>query len=142
MQMEEQKKRQEHEQGIRPLSFESRSLSTALTKTDSTIMKLNIQGVLKAVASIVAQHVANGQAQGAKPALGSPLYCFSEEQYIQEKPEAFSPTYLSLLQQVPNATNVYEFLKCLYDCANFTYFPPYILGLPALSHRSYISIDS
>lgn len=49
----------------------------------------------------------------------SDLFCFSEEKYILEKPEAFDKQRIALLRETPSVENIYEFIKALYDCAQF-----------------------
>ena len=51
----------------------------------------------------------------------SDLFYFSEEKYIKEKPEAFDEQRLILLRETPTVENIYEFVKALYDCAQFRY---------------------
>jgi len=51
---------------------------------------------------------------------GSDLYYFSEEKYIKEKPEEFDEQRKALLRETPTADNIYEFMKALYDCAQFS----------------------
>jgi len=49
------------------------------------------------------------------------LYYFSEEKYMKEKPEEFDEQRKSLLRETPSLDNIYEFIKALYDCAQFRY---------------------
>ena len=51
----------------------------------------------------------------------SDLFFFSEEKYILEKPEAFDKQRIALLRETPSVENIYEFIKALYDCAQFRY---------------------
>lgn len=50
-------------------------------------------------------------------AKGSDLHFFSEEKYIEEKPDEFDEARKSLLRETPSIDNIYEFMKALYDCA-------------------------
>jgi len=50
----------------------------------------------------------------------SDLAFFSEEKYIAEKPEDFDETRKALLRETPSVENIYEFMKALYDCAQFS----------------------
>lgn len=47
----------------------------------------------------------------------SELFFFSEEKYIQEKPEAFDQQRIALLRETPTVENILEFIKALFDCA-------------------------
>ena len=50
----------------------------------------------------------------------SDLYFFSEEKYIKEKPESFDEKWIELLWETPKVENINEFMKALYDCAQFS----------------------
>ena len=50
----------------------------------------------------------------------SDLYFFSEEKYIKEKPESFDEKRIELLWETPKVENINEFMKALYDCAQFS----------------------
>ena len=50
----------------------------------------------------------------------SELHFFSEEKYIEEKPEEFDEARRKLLRETPSVDNIYEFMKALYDCAKFS----------------------
>lgn len=49
------------------------------------------------------------------------MFFFSEEKYILEKPEAFDRQRIALLRETPSVENILEFMKALYDCAQFRY---------------------
>jgi hypothetical protein len=49
----------------------------------------------------------------------SDIFFFSEEKYILEKPEAFDKQRIALLRETPSVENILEFMKALYDCAQF-----------------------
>jgi hypothetical protein len=48
------------------------------------------------------------------------MFFFSEEKYIQEKPEAFDPQRIALLRETPSSEQILDFIKALYDCAQFS----------------------
>ena len=50
----------------------------------------------------------------------SEINYFNEEKYIDEKPEDFDEVRRSLLRETPSVENIYEFIKALYDCAQFS----------------------
>ena len=41
----------------------------------------------------------------------SELLFFSEEKYIEEKPDDFDETRIKLLRETPSVENIYEFIK-------------------------------
>lgn len=41
---------------------------------------------------------------------------------MKEKPEEFDEQRKSLLRETPSLDNIYEFIKALYDCAQFRFF--------------------
>lgn len=50
----------------------------------------------------------------------SDLYFFSEEKYIEEKPEEYDEKRRALLREMPTIDSIAEFMKALYDCAQFS----------------------
>ncbi len=60
------------------------------------------------------------QDSGKEIPKGSDLHFFSEEKYIEEKPEEFDESRKALLRETPSVENIYEFMKALYDCAQFS----------------------
>ena len=50
----------------------------------------------------------------------SELFFFSEEKYILEKPEAFDPERIAMLRETPTIEQILDFIKALYDCAQFS----------------------
>jgi len=57
------------------------------------------------------------QDSGKEIPKGSDLHFFSEEKYIEEKPDEFDESRKTLLRETPSVDNIYEFMKALYDCA-------------------------
>ena len=51
--------------------------------------------------------------------MDSELFFFSEEKYIMEKPEAFDPQRIALLRETPSVEQILDFVKALFDCAQF-----------------------
>lgn len=60
------------------------------------------------------------EGSGKKIELNSDLQYFSEEKYIDEKPEEFDESRKALLRETPSIENIFEFIKALYDCAQFS----------------------
>ena len=50
----------------------------------------------------------------------SELYFFSEEKYIKENPASFDEERIALLRKAPTADSIFDFLKALYECAQFS----------------------
>ncbi|KAM3127981.1 hypothetical protein pb186bvf_019912 [Paramecium bursaria] len=50
----------------------------------------------------------------------SELFFFSEEKYIEEKPNEFDQDRIELLRSFPSENEIQEFLIALYDCARFS----------------------
>ena len=48
------------------------------------------------------------------------MFFFSEEKYILENEHAFDSERISLLRETPTIENILEFIKALYDCAQFS----------------------
>ena len=44
---------------------------------------------------------------------------FSENKYINERPESFDKQRNTLVKEMPTIENMTEFIKALYDCAQF-----------------------
>ena len=58
--------------------------------------------------------------QGKEISQESDLFYFSEEKYILEKPDAFDQQRISLLREIPSVEQILDFIKALYDCAQFS----------------------
>lgn len=58
--------------------------------------------------------------QNKTVSVDSELFFFSEEKYIQEKPEAFDPQRIALLRETPTSDQIFDFIKALFDCAQFS----------------------
>lgn len=50
----------------------------------------------------------------------SELYYFSEQKYIKEKPEDFDQDRILLLRQTPSVEEMMDFIKALFDTAQFS----------------------
>jgi len=86
----------------------------------STITAPNVKSIIQAVSTILHSQMLEDQGSGKELIPGSDLYYFSEEKYIKEKPEEFDEQRKALLRETPTADNIYEFMKALYDCAQFS----------------------
>jgi hypothetical protein len=88
--------------------------------TSSTITKPNVESIIQAVATIIHSQMLEDQSAGKEIEEDSDLFFFSEEKYIQEKPESFDEQRIALLRETPKVDNINEFMKALYDCAQFS----------------------
>eukprot|EP00357_Protocruzia_adherens_P008197 CAMPEP_0115030686 /NCGR_PEP_ID=MMETSP0216-20121206/37988_1 /TAXON_ID=223996 /ORGANISM="Protocruzia adherens, Strain Boccale" /LENGTH=258 /DNA_ID=CAMNT_0002407997 /DNA_START=87 /DNA_END=863 /DNA_ORIENTATION=- len=94
--------------------------TTSNIRVGTTITSPNIKSMIQAVATILHSQLLEDQSMRKEIPTESDLYFFSEEKYIKEKPEAFDEQRLALLRQTPKVENIYEFIKALYDCAQFS----------------------
>ena len=95
------------------------------------IQQPNVESIINAVATILHSQMLEvsligllitfyqDQNQGRQIPQDSDLFFFSEEKYILEKPEAFDRQRIALLREMPSVENIFEFMKALYDCAQF-----------------------
>ncbi|CDW78823.1 n-terminal domain-containing protein [Stylonychia lemnae] len=86
----------------------------------STLDKINVDLILNAVATILQSQIMEDQASSKIIAPGSDVFFFSEEKYILEKPDAFDKVRIALLRESPSVENIFEFMKALYECAQFS----------------------
>lgn len=86
--------------------------------TSSTITKPNVESIIQAVATIIHSQMIEDQAAGNE--MDEETELFSEEKYIKEKPESFDEKRIELLRETPKVENINEFMKALYDCAQFS----------------------
>jgi len=101
-------------------NYDRKANTTSSLYISSTITSPNVKSIIQAVATILHSQMLEDQNSGKKLAPGSDLYFFSEEKYISEKPEEFDEQRKALLRETPTAENIYEFMKALYDCAQFS----------------------
>ena len=86
----------------------------------STITAPNVKSIIQAVSTILHSQMVEDESSGKQIEQGSDLQFFSEEKYIDEKPDEFDEQRKSLLRETPSVENIYEFIKALYDCAQFS----------------------
>ncbi|CAK92817.1 unnamed protein product (macronuclear) [Paramecium tetraurelia] len=96
------------------------SNTTSSMYIKSTISNPNVKSIIQAVSTILHSQMQEDQEQGKQIPKTSELYFFSEEKYIEEKPEEFDEQRKLLLREPPSVDNIYEFMKALYDCAQFS----------------------
>ena len=93
---------------------------TTYGPTTSTITQPNVKAIIRAIATILHSQMLEDQGSGKELNPNSELYFFSEEKYIQEKPEEFDEQRKALLRAVPTVDNIDEFMQALFDCAQFS----------------------
>jgi len=91
--------------------------TTSSLYINSTISAPNVKAIIQAVSTILHSQMLEDRESGKEVPSGSDLYYFSEEKYIEEKPEEFDEARKALLRETPSVDNIYEFIKALYDCA-------------------------
>ena len=103
-----------------PQPVDRRANTMNSMKMATTIHKPNVESIIHAVATILHSQMLEDQHSGKQINQESDLFFFSEEKYILEKPEAFDEERIALLRETPTVENIYEFIKALYDCAQFS----------------------
>lgn len=86
----------------------------------TTISNPNVESIISAVATILHSQMLEDLGQGKKIPEKSDLFFFSEEKYIKEKPDAFEPQKIALLRETPSLEQILDFVKALFDCAQFS----------------------
>lgn len=96
------------------------SNTTGSMYINSSITKPNVKSIIQSVATILHSQLIEDQEAGKDIPKESDLQFFSEEKYIDEKPEDFDEGRKQLLRETPTVENIYEFIKALYDCSQFS----------------------
>lgn len=97
-----------------------RSNTTSSVYATSTIYQPNVSTMIQSVATIIHSQMIEDVSLGREIESSSDLYYFSEEKYIRENPESFDEARLALLRKMPTVDDLYEFMRALYDCAQFS----------------------
>lgn len=96
------------------------SNTTGTMYMKSSIMNPDVKAIIQAVATILHSQLLEDIETGKDIPTESDLRFFSEEKYIQEKPDEFDEARRAMLRETPSTDNIYEFMKALYDCAQFS----------------------
>jgi len=72
------------------------------------------------VATILNSQMLEDKTAGTAVNKKSDIYFFSEEKYIEEKPDEYDEKRRALLREMPTIESISEFMKALYDCAQFS----------------------
>lgn len=100
--------------------LDRRSNTTSSVHVSSTIYTPNVRTMIQSVATIIHSQMIEDVNLGREIQSSSDLFYFSEEKYIRENPEAFDEQRLALLRKMPTVDDIYEFIRALYDCAQFS----------------------
>jgi hypothetical protein len=76
--------------------------------------------MVQAVATIIHSQMIEDMSAGREINSQTDLFFFSEEKYIRENPQAYDAGRLALLRRTPTIDNIFEFIKALFDCAQFS----------------------
>eukprot|EP00742_Colponemidia_sp_Colp-10_P004789 GILJ01005109.1.p1 GENE.GILJ01005109.1~~GILJ01005109.1.p1 ORF type:complete len:277 (-),score=25.67 GILJ01005109.1:64-840(-) len=97
-----------------------KSNTTSSIYVSSTISAPNVQNLIRAVSTILHDQIQEDETVGTRVQTHEDLFVFSEEKYIRQKPDAFSSTALERLRQQPSVDDISNFIKALYECAEFS----------------------
>ncbi|CAG9314109.1 unnamed protein product [Blepharisma stoltei] len=97
-----------------------RASTTSSVYATSTIYQPNVSTMIQSVATIIHSQMIEDVNLGREIQSSSDLFYFSEEKYIRENPDAFDEARLALLRKMPTVDDIYEFMRALYDCAQFS----------------------
>lgn len=91
--------------------------TTSSMYISSTLSAPNVKSIIQAVSTILHSQILDDIQSKEELQPDSELFFFSEEKYINEKPEEFDEQRRQLLRETPTVDNIFEFIKALYDCA-------------------------
>ena len=99
---------------------DAKNSTTSSIRATSTMDKPDVKSIITGVATILQSQMLEDEKNKKKLDPTSESFFFSEEKYILEKPEQFDEARLQLLRSTPTVENIYEFIKALFDCAQFS----------------------
>ena len=97
-----------------------KAMSYGVIPKGSTLERINVDLILNAVGTILHSQILEDHQSNKIIAPGSDVFFFSEEKYILEKPESFDKARIALLRETPSVENIFDFMKALDDCAQFS----------------------
>jgi hypothetical protein len=97
-----------------------RSSTLSSANPASSIFNPNVRSILQSVATIIHSQMLEDASLGREIQSSSDLFYFSEEKYIREHPEMFDEQRRTLLRKTPSVDDVFEFMRALYECAQFS----------------------
>lgn len=96
------------------------SNTTSTVKLDNTISKPDAKKIINAVATILHSQMVEDAAKPRSIDEKSDLFFFSEEKYIQERPEEYNESRKALLREMPTIDSIAEFMNALFECGQFS----------------------
>ena len=109
---------------MEPVKKDPLSLTLDSAFVTATMTKPNVESIIHSVATIIHSQMLEDLEDIAEDAKSvsheSALYYFSEEKYIEQKPESFSEEQKTLLRETPSIEAIYTFMHSLYECAEFS----------------------
>ena len=97
-----------------------RNNTTSSAQIGSSIYNPNTRNILQSVATILHSQMTEDASLGREIGSTSDLFYFSEEKYIREHPEAFDDVRRAQLRKTPSVGDMFEFMRAIYDCAQFS----------------------
>ena len=102
-----------------PESIDRRSNTTSTIYAATSISNPNVNTMIQAVSTIIHSQMID-EIGAEQIGEGSELYFFTEEKYIKENPDSFDEDRKTLLRTAPTVDTIFDFLKALYECAQFS----------------------
>ena len=100
--------------------IDRRSNTASSAQVGSSIYNPNVRSILQSVSTIIHSQMIEDVSLGREIQSSSDLFYFSEEKYIREDPDAFDEQRRAMLRKTPTVDDIFEFMKALYDCAQFS----------------------
>ncbi|OMJ69773.1 hypothetical protein SteCoe_32408 [Stentor coeruleus] len=97
-----------------------RSQTASSAAPSSSIYNPNVRSILQSVSTIIHSQMLEDSSLGREIQSTSDLFYFSEEKYIREHPEMFDEQRRALLRKTPSVDDIFEFMRALYECAQFS----------------------
>ena len=98
---------------------EFKSKTTSAIHESENIYNPNVENLLKGVAIILHSQININNDKEGEEEKNENFLLFSETKYIKEKPGAFDQKTIDLIYKPPEENEIYEFVKALYDIAQF-----------------------
>ena len=90
-------------------SFKSNTTSSIMIK--STMENPNVKLLINSVSVIIFSNIMESLNENKSISSNSILYNFSEDKYIEEFPEEYTPERIAFLKAIPLQSDIYEFIE-------------------------------